>query len=307
MSGIKEDRKFEQVVYQIDPQGKLLRAWPLTGGYSAEVTALEMERSDGRSETMVVRLHGAVDLKQNPDVAEDEFKILQITQSEGLATPAPIHIDTSCRIFPTPYLVIAFIKGDRNFAPTDTLSAMEILATQLAGIHRIDGISRDLTFLPDQVEIYTKDFRERPEKMDASIGEERIRQTLDAVWPLTQQNTDVLLHGDYWPGNMLWDQGQLAAVIDWEDAKFGDPLADVAIARLEILWDLGMEAMEAFTHHYQTVTSIDFTNLPYWDLCAALRPAFKIPDFAEDEQEEKRMYEAHRWFVDQAYHKIART
>ena len=31
------------------------------------------------------------------------------------------------------------------------------------------------------------------------------------------------------------------------------------------------DAMTAFTEHYQSAMAIDYTNLPYWDLCAALR------------------------------------
>jgi len=34
--------KFEQLVQKIDPQSKLLRAWELKGGVSAQVTALEI-------------------------------------------------------------------------------------------------------------------------------------------------------------------------------------------------------------------------------------------------------------------------
>jgi aminoglycoside phosphotransferase (APT) family kinase protein len=36
-------------------------------------------------------------------------------------------------------------------------------------------------------------------------------------------------------------------VLDWEDAAIGDPLADVANVRLELLWARGIEAMEPFT------------------------------------------------------------
>lgn len=300
-----DHQKYAQIVYDIDPQSRLLRAWPLTGGYSAEVTALEVQRAGGKSEKMVVRRHGPVDLQQNPDVAEDEFKLLKMTQAEGLATPAAIHFDASCRIFPTPFVVIAFVEGERDFSPLETDRAMQLMAEQLVGIHRIAAATYDLSFLPDQTEIYTESFRTRPEKLDVSIGEERIRETLEAVWPPVQRNATVLLHGDYWPGNLLWQDGRLAAVIDWEDAKYGDPLTDIAIARLEILWDLGMAAMQAFTRCYRAAVSIDCANLPYWDLCAALRPAFKIPDFAESEQEEKEMLEKHRWFVGQAYEALS--
>jgi aminoglycoside phosphotransferase (APT) family kinase protein len=37
-----------------------------------------------------------------------------------------------------------------------------------------------------------------------------------------------VLHGDYWPGNVLWRDGRLVGVIGWEEAAFGDPLADLA-------------------------------------------------------------------------------
>src|SRR3954465_13802407 len=95
----KEHHKFEQLVQKLDPQSKLLRAWELKGGVSAQVTALEIERPDGQTQKMIVRRHGAVDLQQNPQIAADEFKLLQITQSAGLATPAPYYVDLSGEIF----------------------------------------------------------------------------------------------------------------------------------------------------------------------------------------------------------------
>ena len=48
-----------------------------------------------------------------------------------------------------------------------------------------------------------------------------------------------LLHGDYWPGNVLWNGRRLVGVVDWEEACIGDPIADVAIARLDMLWAFG--------------------------------------------------------------------
>nr|WP_232345185.1 phosphotransferase [Paenactinomyces guangxiensis] len=128
---------------------------------------------------------------------------------------------------------------------------------------------------------------------------------MESAWPLPERNKSVLLHGDFWPGNLLWKDGQLVAVIDWEDAAFGDPLADVANCRLEILWAFGIDAMNDFTHQYQSmVTTIDFTHLPYWDLCAALRPALKISEWGLDESTEKMMRAKHKLFVNQAFEKL---
>jgi aminoglycoside phosphotransferase (APT) family kinase protein len=114
-----------------------------------------------------------------------------------------------------------------------------------------------------------------------------------------------LLHGDFWPGNVLWKDGQLVGIIDWEDAALGDPLADVANSRLEMLWAFGIDAMQSFTRQYQAMTTIDFINLPFWDLCAALRPAAKFAEWAADDATEKTMRERHRWFIAQAFKKLS--
>jgi RIO-like serine/threonine protein kinase len=51
---------------------------------------------------MIVRQHGIVDLKRNPQVAVNEFKILEILKSEGLHIPTPYGLDHSGEIFSTP-------------------------------------------------------------------------------------------------------------------------------------------------------------------------------------------------------------
>ena len=86
-------------------------------------------------------------------------------------------------------------------------------------------------------------------------------------------NAPTLLHGDYWPGNLLWRGGALAAVIDWEDAARGEPLADLAISRLDVLCLFGGEAMARLTQVYAASRPVDLGALRFWDLCAALRLA----------------------------------
>ena len=95
------------------------------------------------------------------------------------------------------------------------------------------------------------------------------------------------------------------AAIDWEDAALGDPLADLANSRLEILWAFGIDAMYSFTRQYRSMTSIDFTNLPYWDLCAALWPVNQIANWGLDETTVKTMKEKHRWFAGRAFEQLS--
>lgn len=301
-----ELEQFRRLLQKIEPGSRLLRAWPMTGGVSAQVTALEVERSDGQMKSMIVRRHGAIDLKHNPQIAADEFRLLQILQTAGLAAPAPYYLDQSCEIFPTPSIAIDYIEGTTDFAPVALDECILQLATHLSRIHSVDGSKQDLSFLPNQEALLTTKLRERPARLDDSLDEGRIRDTLEAAWPLPQHNPSVLLHGDYWPGNTIWKDRHLVAVIDWEDAKVGDPLADLANSRLELVWAFGIEAMHAFTRHYTSMAAINCTNLPYWDLCAALRPAFRIAEWAGDAATERRMREGHTLFIAQAYQTLAR-
>lgn len=298
-------KSFEELVQRFEPQSKLLRIWDLKGGVSAQVTALEIERPDDQTQKLVVRRHGARDLQNNPDIAADEFRLLQITKASGLPTPTPYHVDQSGKIFSTPYIVLEYIEGETEFTHSDLPDFILEMATQLARIHTLDCSILDLSFLPKRAHTYAETIGMRPARVDDSIGEGRIRDVLESLWPWPQRNEPVLLHGDFWPGNILWKNGQLAGVIDWEDAHVGDPLAELANSRLEILWTFGIDAMNSFTRHYKSMMTLDFTTLPYWDLYAALKPAFRIAEWAEDDIAEKVMREGHRLFVAQAFEKLS--
>ena len=270
MQTLPEYAKLSQVVQKITPNSKLLRYWPLTGGISAAMTALETKRPDGQICKIIVRQYSKAGLNQALRTAEKEFRLLQMTHAMGLHTPKPFHLDQTGQIFPAPYLVIELIEGEMTFTPADMENHMRQLAAQLVQIHRIDSVNNDLSFLPESAFPCGETQRRRPAPIDLSLGEERI-ETLLASHRLTPQNTPALLHGDFWPGNTLWQDDQLAAVIDWEDAERGDPLIDLGKSRSEIVWIFGIDAMNSFTSTYQSAMQLDYTNLAYWDLCAALR------------------------------------
>ena len=304
MSAAHEDSKFAQVAQKIVPHSKLLRARPLTGGISAQVTALEIERPDGQRQKLLVRQHGEVDRAHNSQIAADEFKLLFLLRVAGIAVPMPCYLDQSGEIFDAPYLVLEYVEGETEFAPANMADFLLQFAAQLARIHQVAGAATGLSFLPKIEDRYAQLLREPLASVEESEAAARIRAVLDAVWPLSQRSSSVLLHGDFWPGNLLWRDGQLAAVIDWEDAAVGDPLADVANSRLELLWAFGIDAMQRFTEQYQALTTIDWANLPYWDLYAALRLA-RFAEWATDADAAQLMRARHRWFIAQALERIA--
>jgi aminoglycoside phosphotransferase (APT) family kinase protein len=284
----------DRIVQKIAPGSKLLRQWMLTGGISAQVTALEIEQADGQRIKRVVRQPR----ETNYTRAADEFRLMQQVQAAGILVPTPYFLDESRTILPAPYFVMDYIEG--QVEPTDLPHAIQQMALCLATIHQI----KDVLFLPHHDEFYTKKLGTRPAQIDDSISEGPIRDVLEHAWPFPQRNPAVLVHGDFWPGNILWHNRSIAAVLDWEDALRGDPLEDVAITRQDLLWEYGMEAMQTFTTVYRSFNRIDFSNLPYWDLCAALRPAFRMAEWAQDPIREQRMREQHRQFVAQAFDQL---
>lgn len=312
MAQANEAAKFKQIIEKIDPHSTLLGIWELRGGLSAQMTALELRLSNGQTRKLIVRRPRERTVKRNPQAAADEFKILQIVQSIGISAQTPYYLDPSGEIFPEPYLVIEYMEGEPEYTPVDAIACARQIATQLALIHHVDSAQHDLSFLPRQVDRFAGQFKGRPAKLDDSLDEGRIREALEAVWPLAEINQSVLVHGDFWPGNLLWKDGQLVAVIDWEDAEVGNPLVDFAITRLDMLWIFGPDTMHEFTHHYQSLNAIDFSQLPYWDLYAALRPASRLGEFAagwpklgRPDITEETMRKWHRLFVSQAFEALS--
>jgi len=195
MSDSIETTLFARVVQRIDPAYKLRRAWTLMGGVSAQVTALEVERGDGRIQKLIVRQHGAVDLAHNPHIATDEYKLLRQLHACGMPVPMAYDYDESGTIMPSPYVVMEYIEGETDFAPIDTAHYLDQLAAHLAALHRLNLTTLDLAFLPAQAGRYNAQSMERPSMLDETLDESRIRATLRASLP--QYNEPVLLHGDY--------------------------------------------------------------------------------------------------------------
>lgn len=292
-----------QVARRIDPDSRLLRTWPLEGGGSAHMTALELLRPDGQTQKWVVRRLRSADSQ----AAAQEFRLLQILHSAGLPVPKPYDLDLSGAIYPQAVMLIEYLEGQPEFVPGRISDFPRQMAAQLAAIHRLDSVRHDLAFLPHR----GRGFGERSASEDQSPDTGRIRAALEALWPLPQLNPFALLHGDFWPGNLLWKNGRLVGVLDWEDAAAGDPLADVAVSRLDLCLIFSLQAMQDFTRHYQALTSLDFTYLAYWDLCAALRAAPYLADWAAGYPALGRpditagtLSEGHRWFTAQALERL---
>jgi aminoglycoside phosphotransferase (APT) family kinase protein len=294
---------FVELLSRFAAGSTLLRTRVLAGGMSAAVTLVEFVDAAGVPQKVVVRVHGERDRAQNPQVAEHEYALLQALHRSGAPVPRPIFVDSSDRAMGSPCVVIEFIEGSTT-APSESV-AIPQLSRALAALHAVAWRAHDLGFLKATSQVPPA--LAPGAAIDNSMSETRIRTAL-ALHPPVQPNGTALLHGDFWPGNVLWRGDQLAAVIDWEDAALGDALTDLANSRMEMLWAFGADGMQAFTRAYLALTpTLDTRALPCWDLLAALRPCGQIQDWGLPDADERRMRQQHAWFVAQAIDKLPST
>ncbi|CAG1002872.1 hypothetical protein ANRL4_03308 [Anaerolineae bacterium] len=317
MMSLIPDHTLQQIVHRINPHHEFVNAQPLIGGASAQVLLLDVKQTDGERLKYLLRIHSEIDRKRNPDLASNEFKLLKTLRALGLPVPTPFYLDVSGELHAVPYLVTGYIEGAPDFSPQDLPNFIRQSAEMLTQIHRVgqgaqQGDLSALGFLSDRAAHVQWWLHYQPESMDESLNEAQLRDTLRQLFPLESMNQVTLLHGDFWAGNLIWQKGKLVGVIDWEDAEIGDPLSDLSIARLDMLWAFGQATMHDFTKAYQAfLPHLDYGNLPRWDLFTALRPANQLADWAaawtgygRPDVTLTTMRESHQWFVKQAMEKL---
>lgn len=230
----------EGILQRVFP-GALVHDWePLFGGVSANAISVELELPTGDRRRIVVRRPGCPTIEEGRRVARYEYRVLALCKSANITVPTPCFLDEEKAA-----LVLEYIEGTVDFAPRDSSSLLRQMAAQLARIHQV-CIGADFDFLPRLSDSLARSLAGQPEQLDLALDEPYLRSVLRELWPWPS-NRDRLLHGDYWPGNLLWRDQRLAAVIDWEESTLGDPLADVATTRLDLWWAFGESAMHAFT------------------------------------------------------------
>lgn len=286
---------FTAIARRLSPGATLSRHWRLTGGVSAAVHALEMRAATGEVRRVVVRRHGAAAWKPLvEDVAAVEFRLLTSLHHAGLPVPEPLLLDTSCQLLSSPFLVMAMVEGSPHLEQEDLPAAIPELAGFLARLHQLDSKTLGLPPLQRREDPVSGALETLPGHLRSKELCEAIRSqelTLDEV---------ALLHGDYWPGNVMWSGARIAAVLDWEDAAIGSPASDLACCRAELNALHGPIAMQQFTDCYLGAHGLDASDLPLWDLYVGSAALASLYDWGLPPELEAQRRERTTAFVERA-------
>jgi aminoglycoside phosphotransferase (APT) family kinase protein len=265
---------------------------------------------DGTAKRVVLRRPARATADESRHAAAVEHAVLAHCQARGVLTPKSYFLDAEAGA-----VVLEYVEGAPELPRAPSADMLRQMATALARIHRVP-CGDQVGFLNLRVEHAARDILDTPAELDRELDEAGLRSVLRELWPWAPRNASALLHGDYWPGNLLWRDGALVAVLDWEEPELGDPLADVALTRLDLLWAFGQAAMQDFTEFYRQQTALDWSLLPHWELVIALRPlsnlkrwseAYAPPPIHRPDITESHMAAGHRWFVEQALASLGRS
>ncbi len=257
-----------RLVQRLSPGGRLVRMRRLRGGIGARMHVLEIEGADGARHRVSLRRFVRDHRFSTSEHVGQEFEILCLVESAGIAAPRPLLLDARGEYFGVPAMVLSYLPGAPLYTQRDERAWVEQLARALLtvhavtpdrfdlsklGVHLLDGMRGQLRLRADEAREHGALARE----VHAALTEDLER----IGWP-----EPCLVHDDYWPGNTVWYRGRLAGIIDWTAAEVGDPRVDVAQCRVDLTLIRGGDAADAFLAAYQALAPQTSPDVWYFDL-----------------------------------------
>lgn len=260
----------ETVAQAIQPGSRVGEVKRLRGGISSGMHAVTLLGPGEARKRIVVRRYGDWWHEHNRSVVKREWTVLTALARAGAPAPRPLWLDEAGDTFGRMTMVTTCLPGRGLLAPRDLGSYVRQLAGAIFQVHQTPLTATERVLLPDQHADLLK-------LLDRNAPPERLaRWPLGAgVWralkhcPLPKSSAPgSLLHGDFWPGNTVWQRGKLTGVVDWEQPRIGNPAQDVGYCQVDLTHLFGLEAAQAFREAYEAAAGHPLPDLPFWELYA---------------------------------------
>lgn len=273
------DHLSEQIVCSllsiIAPGSELTSITVPDGSFSNFTHVVEARLKDGGLYKVVVRRYKVFGNYDRGEKARREFKTFELLNQHQVPAPEAIYLDEKGDVLGIPGIVTRFVEGSLMMeAPSDPDDWAGKLARTLAKIHSIKCGEDEQNFLlkGNTEAAWFLRYDAPPRYMQEYPGGSELWHMIRDLFPKIQTVSPVLLHIDYWSGNILWHEGRISAVIDWEEAAYGDPAVDVAYARMNIVLMGLPDAADEFLRVYEFESGHKVENLGFWELAASVRP-----------------------------------
>ena len=173
-----------------------------------------------------------------------EYRLLSSLFPLGYPVPEPLALCDEPDVIGAIFYVMEFAKGRpyadgslTEFDPQTRARMYAQLVDVLADLHNIEPVAAGLesfgkpgNYFERQVARWTRQYRDS--ETDYIPEMERLIAFLPESLP--DQSRTSIVHGDYRIDNVVFDgDGTLTAVLDWELATLGDPLADFSYLAMQ--------------------------------------------------------------------------
>lgn len=161
-----------------------------------------------------------------------QARLLASLHEAGVPVPAVLAASDEPVVDGRPYFLLEKVDGVRIEGVADTMPASDIAGAAIDALHRLEAVPPRETPLAEEppmplegeIDRWTWLLDRSPEELTGRAPS--VAGRLRATRP--EEREPVLVHGDYHYGNMLFREGRVAALLDWEIAQVGQPLLDLA-------------------------------------------------------------------------------
>lgn len=270
--------RIQAVLEKVAPDYKAFHLSAFSGDNANHTYLIDIEFEDKPSAQIVFRRYN-LENGDCEDKARREYAALKMMQHGKLPVPEPVLLDADGTLMGSPGIVTRYVPGivtDVDTNPQAWAARVSQLATTLAQIHStvIDAAIKPLLMDGNAEIVWFLKRGSVPDYMSKYPDGAAIWHTVATLWHRKQPFQPALVHLDIWSGNILWQDNALAAIIDWEEAAYGDPGIDVGYCRMEYFLIGQDEAAEEFLWQYEKEAGHPVDNLPLWELAAAVRPLY---------------------------------
>lgn len=200
---------------------------PIPEGHSGFTYWVEL---DGRRAVLRLpppgaRIAGAADIPR-------QGRLMDALNRAGLPVPAVLAMSDQPVVDGRPFYLVEAVEGERiemvvGSVPDQVLarSAVQVLRRMQALAPEETGIGDEEPSSPEaEITRWTWLMERAPGELTGRAPQ--LAELLRATVP--EPRPPVLVHADFHYGNMLFRQGQVVALLDWEIAQLGQPLLDLA-------------------------------------------------------------------------------
>jgi aminoglycoside phosphotransferase (APT) family kinase protein len=193
---------------------------------------------------------------------------LQVAERHGLPAPHLVAADLSGNEAGVPASLETLVPGSTAW-PVGTPATLRAAGAALARLHAVAmGPQEHLPFRPRPIAVDDFATDRRTGRMPTTPLLEQADH-LVTTHGLPSGDT-VYLHGDVWPGNLVWNGDGVAAFIDWKTAGVGAPGVDVSELRKQVAITFGPDAPQHVRTGWEQATGRKAEHVAYWDAVAAL-------------------------------------